>query len=151
MSRYSPLAWSASRRPISFGRPTRPPRGAYDADIAFFKAGLKEYFFSLAADRAFLTLERWEELKARVRAGATLYLSWNDTFLDSMEEVGGVEVAFRERRAGTDLCDFVDFKVEIPYSVKRRFRATTADAGASFPGALIQTELCRDVFITGEA
>ena len=85
------------------------------------------YFLPDAAGRAFLTLERWEELKARVRVGATLYLSWNDTFLDSMEDVAGIEVAFREKRGGTDLCDFGDFKVEIPYAVKRRFSATTAE------------------------
>jgi len=85
------------------------------------------YFLPDAAGRAFLTLERWEELKARVRAGATLYLSWNDTFLDSLEDIAGIEVAFREKRGGTDLCDFGDFKVEIPYAVKRRFRALTAE------------------------
>ncbi|MBR3086123.1 MAG: hypothetical protein IKH04_06945 [Kiritimatiellae bacterium] len=85
------------------------------------------YFLPDAAGRAYLTLERWEELKARVRAGATLYLSWNDTFLDSLEDVAGIEVAFREKRGGTDLCDFGDFKVEIPYAVKRRFRALTAE------------------------
>ena len=85
------------------------------------------YFLPDALGRAYLTLERWEELKARVRAGATLYLSWNDTFLDSMEEVAGVEVAFREKRAGTDRCDFGDFLVEVPYAVKRRFNALTAE------------------------
>lgn len=85
------------------------------------------YFLPDAAGRAYLTLERWDELKARVRAGATLYLSWNDTFLDSMEDAAGIEVAFREKRGGTDLCDFGDFKVEIPYAVKRRFRALTAE------------------------
>jgi hypothetical protein len=85
------------------------------------------YFLPDAAGRAWLTLERWDELKARVRAGATLYLSWNDTFLDSMEEVGGIEVAFREKRAGVDRCDFGDFTVEIPYAVKRRFRTLTAE------------------------
>ena len=85
------------------------------------------YFLPDALGRAWLTLERWEELKARVRGGATLYLSWNDTFLDSMEEVAGVEVVFREKRGGTDLCDFGDFRVEIPYAVKRRFRALTAE------------------------
>ncbi len=85
------------------------------------------YFLPDALGRAWLSLERWGELKARVRDGATLYLSWNDTFLDSMEEVAGVEVAFREKRGGTDLCDFGDFRVEIPYAVKRRFRALTAE------------------------
>ena len=85
------------------------------------------YFLPDAQGRAYLTLERWEELKARVRAGATLYLSWNDTFLDALEEVAGVEIAFREKRAGTDRCDFGDFSVEIPFAVKRRFRALTAE------------------------
>ena len=89
------------------------------------------YFLPDAHGRAFLTLERWEELKARVHDGATLYLSWNDTFLDSMEEVAGVEVGFREKRPGTDICDFGDFKVEIPYPVKRRFRALTAETLAT--------------------
>ena len=84
------------------------------------------YFLPDAQGRAYLSIERWEELKAKVRAGATLYLSWNDTFLDSMEEVAGVEVAFREKRGGVDVCDFEDFKVEVPYSVKRRFNPLTA-------------------------
>ena len=84
------------------------------------------YFLPDAQGRAYLTIERWKELKAKVRDGATLYISWNDTFLDSMEEVAGVEVAFREKRGGLDVCDFGDFKVEVPYSVKRRFNALTA-------------------------
>jgi len=89
------------------------------------------YFLPDAQGRAYLTLERWEELKARVRDGATLYLSWNDTFLDSMEDVAGVEVAFREKRAGTDICDFGDFSVEVPYPVKRRFNTLTAETLAT--------------------
>ena len=84
------------------------------------------YFLPDAHGRAYLTIGRWEELKAKVRDGATLYLSWNDTFLDSLEEVAGVEVAFREKGGGADVCDFGDFKVEVPYSVKRRFNALTA-------------------------
>ena len=62
-----------------------------------------------------------------MRAGATLYLSWNDTFLDSMEEVGGIEVAFRQQTGGTDVCDFGDFKQSFGYSVKRRFNALSAE------------------------
>ena len=85
------------------------------------------YFLPDAQGRAHLSLERWGELKAKVREGATLYLSWNDTFLDSIEEVAGVEVAFREKQSGDDICNFGDFKVEVPYSVKRRFNALTAE------------------------
>ena len=85
------------------------------------------YFLPDALGRAYLTIERWEELKAKVRAGATLYLSWNDTFLDSMEEVGGIEVAFRRQTGGSDVCDFGDFRQEFAYSVKRRFNALAAE------------------------
>ncbi len=85
------------------------------------------YFLPDARGRAYLTVERWEELKAKVREGATLYISWNDTFLDSMEDVAGVEVSFREKRSGMDVCDFGAFKVAMPYSVKRRFNALTAE------------------------
>ena len=89
--------------------------------------GSDYYFLPDAQGRAHLTIERWEELKAKVREGATLYISWNDTFLDSMEDVAGVEVVFREKRPGADVCDFGTFKVEVPYSVKRRFNALTAE------------------------
>lgn len=85
------------------------------------------YFLPDARGRAHLTVERWEELKARVRAGATLYLSWNDTFLDGMEEVGGVEVAYRQKAGGRDICDFGGFKLPVGYGVKRRFNALTAE------------------------
>lgn len=85
------------------------------------------YFLPDAHGRAYLTVERWEDLKARVRAGATLYLSWNDTFLDAMEEVGGIEVAYRQRTGGQDVCDFGDFKLPVGYAVKRRFNALTAE------------------------
>lgn len=86
------------------------------------------YFLPNAAGRAFLTIERWEDLKSKVRGGATLYISWNDTFLDSIEEVAGVEVAFRESGSGKDVCDFGDFMVEVPFSVKRRFNTLAAEA-----------------------
>ncbi|MBQ9548007.1 MAG: hypothetical protein IJV01_02465 [Bacteroidales bacterium] len=56
------------------------------------------YFLPSAAGRAYLTIEKWESLKERIRNGATLYVSWKDTFLDSIEEVLGVEVASRQGR-----------------------------------------------------
>ncbi|MCQ2392055.1 MAG: hypothetical protein MJ240_11585 [Kiritimatiellae bacterium] len=54
------------------------------------------YFLPNAKGRAFLTLRRWEELKARVReGGATLAISWNDTFLSDHEAVFGAEIESR--------------------------------------------------------
>lgn len=85
------------------------------------------YFVPSATGRAYFTITRWEELKAKVRAGATLYLSWDDTFLDGMEEVGGIEVAFREKRGGSDVCDIGGARVRFDYGVKRRFNALTAE------------------------
>ena len=101
-----------------FPRFANPEENLPDADC---------YFLPDAKGRAYLTIERWEELKARVRSGATLYLSWNDTFLDSMEEVGGIEVAYRQQTGGADVCDFGDFRQTFGYSVKRRFNALTAE------------------------
>lgn len=85
------------------------------------------YFLPDAHGRAFLTIERWEELKEKVRNGATLYFSWNDTFLDSIEEVCGIEIGSREKIGGADSCDFGDFKQTFGYPVKRRFNALTAE------------------------
>lgn len=58
----------------------------------------KTYFLPDAKGRAHLTLGNWSALKAKIRAGATLYLSWNDTFLDEMDVVGGVEVTYRDMK-----------------------------------------------------
>lgn len=54
------------------------------------------YFLPDAKGCAKLTQRRWEELKARVReGGATLAISWNDTFLSGHEEVFGAEIESR--------------------------------------------------------
>ena len=84
------------------------------------------YFLPSAAGRANLRLRQWNRLKEKVRGGATLYLSLNDTFLDSLDKVAGIEVAFRERRGGEDVCDFGDFRLKVPYEVKRRYQSLTA-------------------------
>jgi len=44
-----------------------------------------------------------------------------------MEEIGGVEVAFRANGWGKDVCDFGGFRLTFGYSVKRRFNALTAE------------------------
>ena len=57
------------------------------------------YFLPDAKGRAWLTQTRWEDLKARVRdGGATLAVSWNNTFLSHHEEVFGAEIDRRTPR-----------------------------------------------------
>lgn len=64
-----------------------PEKKLPDADV---------YFLPDAKGRALLTQTRWEELKTRVRdGGATLAISWNDTFLSHHEEVFGAEIESR--------------------------------------------------------
>jgi len=47
-----------------------------------------------------LSRRRWEELKAKVRKGATLYISMGDAMISGLKELIGLKVVTRERRAG---------------------------------------------------
>lgn len=77
------------------------------------------YFLPCAAGRAHLTTHNWEALKAKVRAGATLYVSWSETFLPALEEVCGMELDYREKTT-----DRLDLAFDIPGGEKFRCKAT---------------------------
>lgn len=77
------------------------------------------YFLPCAAGRAHLTTHNWEALKAKVRAGATLYVSWSETFLPALEEVCGMELDYREKTT-----DKLDLAFDIPGGEKFRCTAT---------------------------
>lgn len=77
------------------------------------------YFLPCAAGRAHLTTHNWEALKAKVRAGATLYVSWSETFLPALEEVCGMELDYREKTT-----DRLDLAFDIPGGEKFRCTAT---------------------------
>lgn len=87
----------------------------------------KFYFLPNAQGRARLTVRNWTALKQKVFEGATLYLSWNDTFLDSLEEVAGIEIDSREATGDVQACAFPGFDLTLGSAVKRRFRALTAE------------------------
>lgn len=78
----------------------------------------KCYFLPCAAGRAHLTTHNWEVLKAKVRGGATLYVSWSETFLPSIEEVCGMELDYREKST-----DRLDLAFEVPDGEKFSFQA----------------------------
>ena len=89
------------------------------------------YFLPSAAGRGHLTLENWRRLKEKVRNGATLYLSLDDTFLDSLEEVAGIEIDYRDGAGEVLDCAFPGFGLRLGASATRRFRALTAETLAT--------------------
>lgn len=111
------LAKQAGLRP-SFQNAEQPIRDA------------KCYFLPAAKGRAALTLRNWRALKEKVAAGATLYLSLDDTFLDDLEAVAGIEIDFREATGETIECRGEDFSFKVRSPVRRRFRALTAETVA---------------------
>ena len=90
----------------------------------------KTYFLPVATGRAHLTLKNWRVLKEKVAAGATLYLSLNDTFLDGLEEVAGIEIDYRDGNGETLDCTFPGFNLTLGSGVTRRYRALTAETVA---------------------
>jgi len=91
----------------------------------------KCYFLPSCTGRGRLTLRNWRALKEKVSAGATLYLSWDDTFLDDLESVAGIEIDSREAVGETLDCTFPGFGVRLDSNVRRRFRALTAETLAT--------------------
>ena len=90
------------------------------------------YFLPCAHGRARLTQRNWEALKAKVRAGATLYLSWAETFLPSMDEVCGLELDYREHGSeklalAVDVPGGARFKLNVSASMRRRFKSVGAE------------------------
>lgn len=60
----------------------------------------KAYFIPCALGRNHIGTRQWEDLERRVREGATLYISWNDTFFPRLHEITGVEL--QSRKVGND-------------------------------------------------
>ena len=90
------------------------------------------YFLPCAAGRAHLTTRNWEALKAKVRDGATLYISWDETFLPAIEEVCGIELDYRETISekldlAFDLGDGKPFRYAANVGKRRHFITHGAD------------------------
>lgn len=64
------------------------------------------YILPSATGRCGLTPQRWSELKAAVRAGATLYISTDDVYLDGIADVVGAEVVRRTGKPGVGTLRF---------------------------------------------
>ena len=60
----------------------------------------KAYFIPCALGRNHIGTRAWEDLERRVRDGATLYVSWNDTFFPRLHEITGVELQSRRVAPG---------------------------------------------------
>ena len=62
-----------------------------------------------------------------MRDGATLYLSLRDTFLDSLEDVAGIEIDYRDGQGETRTCTFPGFSLTLASDATRRYRARAAE------------------------
>ena len=69
------------------------------------------YALPSCAARGGLSSRDWEALKAKVRGGATLYLSLDNCYLDRLSEVCGCEVRSRRRLDDRMTVDFGDFSL----------------------------------------
>ena len=87
----------------------------------------KCYFFPNCFERGNLPHHRWDVLKCKVRDGATLYLSWNSTYITDIEEVFGVRVEEFRPRKGHGAVDFGDFKFSVKFLDETVFTPTTAE------------------------
>ena len=63
------------------------------------------YFLPVASERAGLTGRQWKALADKVREGATLYLSWHETFLPDIPGIAGVELDHRETCPVRSVCN----------------------------------------------
>ena len=87
----------------------------------------KCYFFPNCYERGNLPHHRWDVLKKKVRDGATLYLSWNTTYITDIEEVFGVRIeAFRPRKDHAAV-DLGGFKAPVSSADEAVFSPTTAE------------------------
>lgn len=87
----------------------------------------KTYFLPSCKGRGHLTLRNWRALKEKVFAGATLYLSLDDTFLDDLEAVAGIEIDSRITMNDMMECNFPGFRMTLGSNARREFRALTAE------------------------
>ncbi len=84
------------------------------------------YFLPSARNRAQLGTLRWRELLERVREGATLYLSLDDTYLDHLEELCSAGILGRIEQPGRIAVEGEAFRFEFPVKVRRRMVAEGA-------------------------
>lgn len=74
-----------------------------------------------------LSTQCWEELKKRIRSGASLYLSLNDCYLTDMEEVCGLSVLTRKVQNGVREYDFAGDVMTLPQDIFRTLKIAGAE------------------------
>ncbi|MBN2642546.1 MAG: hypothetical protein JXR78_12900 [Victivallales bacterium] len=92
----------------------------------------KSYMLPSACGKLGLGGKNWQLLRERVAAGATLYVSVDDVYIDNFAAVFGAELTSRDHGGeGRNVCEFSlgddDLKLELPWDVRRTYRAIDAD------------------------
>ena len=85
------------------------------------------YFLPSVELRGGLSTTDWEALLEKVRNGATLYLSYEESNLSRQKDVCGMELKYSRRTSGDMKYDFVNFDMTLPCSVEKVLDIQTAE------------------------
>ena len=89
------------------------------------------YLLPSVNGRGELSTEAWRELRGKVYAGATLYISLQDCFLSDLPEFCGAVIGSECKKSDTASCQFDGFELELPRPSLRRMKSIGAEILAS--------------------
>jgi hypothetical protein len=85
------------------------------------------YLLPSICGRGKLSTNAWENLKEKIHAGATLYISFNDCFLTDLDEVCGAVITKREQTNDCGHYKFADFELTLPRKIHRAMACRGAE------------------------
>ena len=89
------------------------------------------YLLPSIRKRGDLSTGAWRELREKVHAGATLYISLQDCFLSDLPELCGAVIVYENKEHDEACCRFPDFELKLPRPTFRRMKSVGAEVLAS--------------------
>ncbi|NLC57358.1 MAG: cellulase family glycosylhydrolase [Armatimonadetes bacterium] len=97
------LPWQSEHHEEAFNAFVLAKRAGFEADIVLPDQPLEAYrllIVPVAMGHSHFTQPQWEKIRARVAAGATLYVSSGGASLPGLNEMAGLEVQYRRTVSG---------------------------------------------------
>lgn len=85
------------------------------------------YLLPSVKERGELSTGAWRELREKVYAGATLYISLQDCFLSDLPELCGAVIVSESKVCGEVCCRFSNFELNLPRPSFRRMKSIGAE------------------------